>query len=931
MRIMKRINVLLLALCIVLQSGLTGMVYAADSSASEDSFDIMSQKLSALGIVTEALEPDSEVSRGVFAGCMANFMNMQNYQYGGNDVVFADVPRLYRYFNHIMFLYESGIVNANEPGLFRTDDAITLAEASRMLVRATGYDAYITDDSDTAYISAAIAQDIIPPISAGKITYRDMLKMFNKAIDVEIVQKRYNSYNREEYFKSDRTAIYYYHRLLKISGNLTAAGTRTISGGGAVTEDCVRIADMVFTTQQRETYKLLGCYVDGYYKEDSGDGELKYVGLNKKTKTLTIDGRLIRNLNNGRLTYYKSETDSATRSETIPKTAVQLYNYNSVTVLDTDDILNARKIIFTDNNNDGTWDIVNVVRDVTYFVGQVSPSSETIYDKYGQKPLKTDDTHNFTVYDSLGRLITLGDIKEQTVLSVMEDKTGENIIVYVSSASVTGRVKSINFADSYKDTVCNINGTNYGLADNTTRIVNLAELLKAGTGVTVYLNYMSEIGGVVYNDRLSEYRYGYVIKTYVPDGEEIRAAVRMYTMDNVIESLECADKVTIDGKSYRDTSGIDAYLKSKNVDETSVKQIVRYKLDENGRLSGILTADYVDDSQLAQYENRFTRYKDLADSYYSKDYRAFLGSIRLDPNTMIMVVPSNKSDETNILSYDVQEFKDFSNQTCEKVEVYNIARDKTAGLIVVHSGNTLKESTGVAVIQKIISVSDDSGDERYRLQAILNGTEVEYDFADECTPTKLYKGADGEAVSSTIQRGDMIRFIVNSSDQICDYQKVFSLTDADDPTVVRRGNEYPEKTAYIGSQVNEISYAGNADNPEEDVRCGRIWQGSENNYWFTGVKFSMEFGIVQEIYGTTMIIQNNTGTVGDIKNNVTTRYFNLTGNRVYIIDQVNDEIKMGSVEDIISADKVGQEKATRLIYGRYNDVPSFAAIIIRKD
>jgi hypothetical protein len=909
------------------------MVHADDTS-SEDSFGIMAEKLSALGIVTETLEPDSTVSRGIFAGCVANFMNMQNYQYNNNDVVFADVPTLYRYFNHIMFLYESGIVSANDSGLFRTDDAVTLAEAARMLVKATGYDAYITEDSDTAYITTAMTQDIIPSISAdsnGAITFRDMLKMFNKAIDAAIVQQRYNSYNQIEYYKSDQSAIYYYHRLLKITGTLLASGMRTADGGKSVAQNAVRIDDMVFDTQQQETYKLLGSYVDGYYKESSSDGELAYVGLNKRTEIKTIDGRQVKSYVDGRLTYYKSEESSASDSENFPKTAYMMYNYNNVTLLEDDDVLNARKIILTDNNGDGTWDTVNVVRDTTYFVAQVSASSETIYDKYGQKPLKTDDTRNFIVYDNVGNLKTLGDIKEQNVLSVMEDKSGENIIAYISTATVTGKVNSMNSADSYKDMVCNIDGSDYNLADNTELIMNIDELLKPGTGVTVYLNYMSEIGGVVYNDSFSEYRYGYVIRTYVPDGEETRSSIKMYTLDNIIKDFNCADSVTIDGKRFKDTSDIDSYLKSKNIDENSVKQIIKYKLNDDGEVSSILTTDYVDDSMLMQYENRFTRYNDLIDSYYSKDYRAYLGSIRVDMNTIIMYVPNNTSEETNISSYGVEKFADFASQTCEKVEVYNLSRDKTAGLIVIHAGNSLKESASVAVIQDIITVVDDAGNERYHLKAIVNGSEEEYDFTEECTPTKLYRGTDSNPVESTIKRGDMIRIVLNENDQICDYQKVFSLSDADDPTIVKRGNEYPEKNTYVGSQVNMISYSGNAYNPEKDVRCGRIWQGTDNNYWFTGIKFSMEFGIVQEIYGTTMIIQNYTGTSGDSKNNITTRYFNLTGNRVYIIDEVKDEIKIGSVEDIISADKVGQEKATRLIYGRYNDVPSFAAIIIRKD
>ena len=52
-----------------------------------------------------------------------------------------------------------------------------------------------------------------------------------------------------------------------------------------------------------------------------------------------------------------------------------------------------------------------------------------------------------------------------------------------------------------------------------------------------------------------------------------------------------------------------------------------------------------------------------------------------------------------------------------------------------------------------------------------------------------------------------------------------------------------------------------AANPDTDVVSGRIWQG-KNPYWFTGVQYSTEFGIVKSITGSSMIIQTYPGTAG---------------------------------------------------------------------
>ena len=80
------------------------------------------------------------------------------------------------------------------------------------------------------------------------------------------------------------------------------------------------------------------------------------------------------------------------------------------------------------------------------------------------------------------------------------------------------------------------------------------------------------------------------------------------------------------------------------------------------------------------------------------------------------------------------------------------------------------------------------------------------------------------------------------------------IRDSDNPDVVIRGNEYGETKSYIGSAKTLIAFDDMAANPDTDVVSGRIWQG-KNPYWFTGVQYSTEFGIVKSITGSSMIIQ----------------------------------------------------------------------------
>ena len=212
------------------------------------------------------------------------------------------------------------------------------------------------------------------------------------------------------------------------------------------------------------------------------------------------------------------------------------------------------------------------------------------------------------------------------------------------------------------------------------------------------------------------------------------------------------------------------------------------------------------------------------------------------------------------------------------------------------------------------------------LTVLYNGAEYEYPLAEGVGLERLYKGTDGSAVASTLDKGDIIRFSLNSKEEITDYHKIFDFDNTDDPSVVVRGNELTDKKSYIGSSKTMIAFNGNAADPDNDVVSGRIWQG-KNPYWFTGVQYSAEFGIVKAVHGTTMIIQTYPGTAGS-NSTKCERYFNLKNNRVYIAD-AEEGVSLGSVDDIIPSELAGEANATRIIISRHNDVPSAAVVIKR--
>ena len=350
----------------------------------------------------------------------------------------------------------------------------------------------------------------------------------------------------------------------------------------------------------------------------------------------------------------------------------------------------------------------------------------------------------------------------------------------------------------------------------------------------------------------------------------------------------------------------------------------------NGEIQSVKTAQYIDSDELYTTSSIFTRTADLNDSYYNALYRNFPGYARLSENTIIMSVPESEAFMSEPSHYGIRQFKDMKSETFNKVELYNLSKDMVAGFAVIKSdnggGKQLTYSSAVAAVKEISTIAIDD-DIRYDLTLLYNGSEQEFITAEGVGLERQYNGADGLPVTSTIDKGDLIRIATNAKEEITDYHKVFDFDNEDNSDVIIRGNEYNDAKSYIGSSKTMIKFNGMAENPDEDVVSGRIWQG-KNPYWFTGVQYSTEFGIVKSISGSSMIIQIYPGTNGS-NNTKNERYFNLTNKRVYVLEDGIDGVRIGNLDDIVSAECAGEAKASRIIISRHNDVPSIAAIVIR--
>ena len=881
--------------------------YIRNGAVLSDEYSMLARKFMALNIISTPLKDEEIVTKGQFAKYIMGFMNLSGYEQDA-----------------LTYLYEQGVIGDD----YKAEEPITPGEAAIILCRIMGYDMYCAyaDGGKDSYYSIALRYEIMPDLKKTidtPLTFEDVLQIFDEASEAYVVLHKVGG-AVDEYEISETTALEYFHKIYITENELNAANGRTINNGGTVARDSVCVGELILDGAQADAYIYLGYKVKAYYDNEE---RLVFIEPDSDNEVLKIDGENIIGFSGRTLKYYSGEKLNSVESEEIPKNINRIYNYNFTTEYSVEEVESADEIILIDNNHDGTYDTMNLISEETYFINQVSVYTQTVYDIYSQIPISFEDGNNYTVYDTNKVLCNHSNIGVNDVISVLRDRNSKNIIIYISREMLEGEISSTeNTGDEITIT---IDGRVLYFTDKLLNEPTTITMAQAGNGITAYLDYRGKLAYMTANDSFSDSSYGYlVLAGSEKPGEE--AFVKLYTTQSELKDICFADKAYINGVRVKEGVDVAQLFKHGNIDRNTINQLVKYKCDSDGKIKTIVTADYVEGSDLYKTASTFTRYDDLEDSYYHYVYKMFPGSIRVDENTLIMSVPASDYLMRDKAHFAVRDFKDFKSETFDCVEVYNLSKDKTAGIIVLRSdssgGSALTYNSPIMAVKSVSEVAVDDT-VRYCLTVLYNGAEQNFILADGLDIIRQYKGADGSAVSSSVEKGDIIRAAINANNEIADYHKVFDFDNQDLPSVIARGNEFTNKASYLGSAKNMIAFNGNAENPDTDVLVGRVWQG-KNPYWFTGVQFSCEFGIVKEAYGTTMILQTYPGTEG---NNSTQceRYFNLKNNRVYVIDGKNDEVRLGSVDDVVPSQLAGMDKASRVIISRHNDVPSIMVIIIR--
>ena len=688
---MKRIISLALCLMLILPALPVMNALAAGNEKTDMLTDEMTTVFDYIDVYPTpdgGIPDDTFMTRGDFAAYTAKVCKLTETD---RNVYFSDVPRSNSNVSYINALADAGIID-KEAKLFRPDDAVTLSEAVKMAVNAIGYAvlAEIKGGYPSGYMSVGGDLDIIPSVgSSEQITHREAMLLLYNAVTAPTYTPDSFSGGNIVYEQNDETT------LSKIWGIRQARGTLNVFYGGSidgstVMKDCARIGSTVYECRS-------GMYLDDMFANvvdftymETTEGERTLIWIDNaynENDDCIIDAKLLNKFDEKGylLEYYETESSNRKKSTSFDRSAKVYYNgslyTDSISAVMNEFIEDRKKgtIRLKDTNDDGRYDTVIITSYRNIAVSQTDDAAEIYYNMadFGDN-LNLADYNHVTVRNSAGNEATLA-INDVTVLTVAESKDGEYLEIIMCDDIITDTVVSVSGSDEERDIV---------LSERTLKCDGSYPDTFPSFSPDVEYRFVVDIFGyVAYASPLSDSgkNVGLIISCYIDDqAGDVYGGVKMLTSDNEIKTYMLADRVRLDGTSYK--GGDLAYNVFANLPGTDTdklysgssmavkSQAVRYVLNENEEITEI------DSSNIGENEDESNTLTAIGNptnaSRFIQRYTAT--TTRFGPNmlykpgvTKIFCMP--RTDEEGYL---ITSRSDTGSQNPTSEYVYNEAGDK---------------------------------------------------------------------------------------------------------------------------------------------------------------------------------------------------------------------------------------------------------------
>ena len=252
---MKKINKIVSCILTVMwfAANFTLGVYAeTEKNANDDYIQYEARVLYDLGIIDTDMQIEQNMSRAEFAGVFEKFLNV-NADTAVNMKDVADVEDEYIYAPSIRLMLDRRYMSLDEKKNFFPGSVVTYADTAMALVKALGYEPYVSAKGSNAYGYINVAMQIGIKL-AGKsdrdaLTYGDVIHLLFSALEVSILEPKDYSSEKIEYTNSaGKTPLSAWRDIYVTQGILYnfENGTASISVS-SIGEKSVRIGNEIYS------------------------------------------------------------------------------------------------------------------------------------------------------------------------------------------------------------------------------------------------------------------------------------------------------------------------------------------------------------------------------------------------------------------------------------------------------------------------------------------------------------------------------------------------------------------------------------------------------------------------------------------------------------------------------------------------------------
>lgn len=836
----KKVFALLLAVVFVFSSFAQAFAYQPPSDVIGSDIEDIATVLGGLNVMvgdgdTGNFEGDNAIKRSEFAKVAVAAIGLTDLANNSSWAThFPDVVSNHWANGFINVATTQKMVFGDSEGTFRPDDKISVSEALAIVVRMLGYEPSAQSKGGWPIGYSIVANELgltkgVSFSNSSEVKRSEVAKLVYNALEVNLMEQ-VNFGGNNEYQVVDKTILKDKLEVEKKYGTVTGNYFTKLDDKAGLKKDEVQIDDTIYKTDDLDAGQMLGQKVIYYTNIPEGSEPNRVIVVLPDRNAMTtqeINAEDIQDVSGNVINYW---VDRANDDETREARLAEDFNfiYNMQATEYEEDLMDIEYggVFLIDVDNDSYFDTVMAYSYENYLVDEVYENTGRIFDKNSKPVLNLDpkdDTIKYTMLKD-GQEFELGNLQEWNVLSVAKSKGNKNYHILVSDKYVSGTV-----TETYNDTV-HIDDQEYKVA------ADYEGTIKLNDEGTFYLDANGKIAGFDGQVKKAA-NYGYLIDMVRSTPISKSADTEIFTTEGETQVIKTADKVRLNDEYALNATQLIEKLSS---DSKIVSQLISYETDEEGRIVTIFTAL---DNTANQNHNEKNFSKDVsASNLVYKSASSKLGKFIVNDDTIVFEIGDDPDN------YAIRDKSIFKNDSTYNVDIFDLAEDLSASIIVVKgSDSQINSEQNIAIVDYITETKNANNELVDKLYVYQDGKQISL-----LTSKKgiLVKGsADdeeeeddlGSRAVKALEQGDVILYNTNAKGEI---DKITVLFDKDTKDTEAITNVDKDLTLVYGKIDRKFS--GSINVTVNDVLVGNYNTSGITIYSYDSTKADGQVSVADE-------------------------------------------------------------------------------------